>query len=88
MKTKTKVIPSPVDVVGRKVSWKPNKNCDRLFGEVVRVQYKPVPDERYPNTCLRKLKTFISVMLGDGRILVMSGEMKDLKKINMIVDTE
>lgn len=87
---KKKVIPSPVDVVGRKVSWSPAKNSDRLYGEVIKVYYKMGADERYPvgskgyKNGMRKLFQKISVILADGRVLNMSSEQEDLKAIGMI----
>jgi len=91
---KKKVIPSPVDVVGRKVSWSPAKNSDRLYGEVIKVYYKMGADERYPvgskgyKNGMRKLFQKISVILADGRVLNMSSEQEDLKAIGMIAESK
>lgn len=83
MKAAKKQIPAPVDVVGRKVSWAPNAQSDRLYGEVVHVELRPFKHPKY----YRVLKTFIHVMIPDGRTFVMSGEVEDLKKIGMIAET-
>lgn len=83
MKAAKKQIPAPVDVVGRKVSWAPNMHSDRLYGEVVHVEVRPFKHPKY----YRVLKTFIHVMIPDGRTFVMSGEVEDLKKIGMIAET-
>lgn len=83
MKAAKKQIPAPVDVVGRKVSWAPNTQSDRLYGEVVHVELRPFKHPKY----YRVLKTFIHVMIPDGRTFVMSGEVEDLKKIGMIAET-
>lgn len=87
MKKARKQIPAPVDVVGRKVSWSPSEKSDRLYGEVVAVKYKPHPHPKYPNTANRILKTVLHVMIPDGRVFKMSGEIEDLKKIGMIAET-
>lgn len=86
VKTK-KSIPTPVDVPGRKVSWKPNMHSDRLYGEVVKVKLEPHPHPKYPNTANRILKTVIFVEIPDGRVFRMSGEIEDLKKIGMVAET-
>ena len=83
MKAAKKKIPAPVDVPGRKVSWSPSASSDRLYGEVVHVEVRPFPHPKY----YRILKTFIHVMIPDGRTFVMSGEVEDLKKIGMIAET-
>jgi hypothetical protein len=82
-----KVIPQSVDVIGKMVSFRPNPNSDILFGEVVKVKMdliKPVNPE-YPHS--REYHKTISVELGDGRILNMSGDHEDLKKIRMVVES-
>jgi hypothetical protein len=90
---KKKVIPSPVDVVGRKVSWSPAKNSDRLYGEVIKVYYKMGADPRYPKGSqgykngIRKLFQKMSIILGDGRVLNISSEMEDLRAIGMVAES-
>lgn len=87
-----KVIPPPVDVVGRNVSWKPTPDSDRLYGQVVKVRYRPGADPRYPEGSrgykngIRALFKLISVEMADGRVFTMSGEHEDLKKIGMIAE--
>ena len=89
----SKTIPAPVDVVGRKVSWRHAANSDRLYGEVIKVYFKMGADPRYPKGSqgytngLRKLFKKISVVLADGRILNMSAEHEDLKSIGMISES-
>jgi hypothetical protein len=92
-KAKKKVIPSPVDVVGRKVSWSPAKNSDRLYGEVIKVYYRMGADPRYPlgsqgyKNGIRALFQKMSIILADGRVLNISSEQEDLKAIGMIAET-
>lgn len=82
-----KVIPQSVDVIGKMVSFRPNPNSDILFGEVVKVRMDLVipKNPEYPHT--RVYHKTISVELGDGRILNMSGDHQDLKKIRMVVES-
>jgi hypothetical protein len=90
---KKKVIPSPVDVVGRKVSWSPANNSDRLYGEVIKVYFKMGADPRYPKGSqgykngIRALFQKMSIILADGRVLNISSEMEDLKAIGMIAES-
>lgn len=87
-----KVIPTPVDVVGRNVSWKPTPDSDRLYGQVVKVRYRSGADPRYPEGSrgykngIRALFKLISVEIGDGRVFTVSGEQDDLKRIGMIAE--
>ena len=87
VKKMRKFIPPSVDVVGKMVSFRPSPNSDILFGEVVEVRMdlvKPTnPD--YPSQ--REYHKTISVELGDGRILNMSGDHEDLKKVRMIAES-
>ena len=89
----SKVIPTPVDVLGRKVSWSHAGNSDRLYGEVCKVYYQMGEDPRYPKGSkgykngMRKLYKKISVLLADDRILNMSAEQDDLKAIGMIAES-
>ena len=82
-----KNIPLSVDVVGKMVSFRPSPNYDILFGEVVKVRMDLVTPKNpeYPHT--RVYHKTISVELGDGRILNMSGDHEDLKKIRMVQET-
>ena len=82
-KAKKKVIPAPVDVVGRRVCWKPNENSDILYGEVISVKLElfNCPNTKYEHQ--RVLKKTIQVIIPDGRIFTMSGEHEHLKKIGM-----
>jgi len=87
-----KVIPAPVDVKGKNVSWKPTESSDRLYGQVVDVFLKIGADPRYPKGSrgykngIRKLWKHITVEIGDGRRFTMSGEHEDLKKIGMVAE--
>ena len=89
----SKAIPAPVDVVGRKVSWRHAANSDRLYGEVCKVYFKMGADPRYPEGSqgykngMRAMFKKISVVMADGRILNMSAEQKDLKAIGMIAES-
>lgn len=89
----SKAIPAPVDVIGRKVSWRHAANSDRLYGEVCKVYFKMGADPRYPvgsqghKNGIRALFKKISVVLADGRILNMSAEQEDLLAIGMIAES-
>ena len=88
----SKVIPTPVDVVGRNVSWKPTPTSDRLFGQVVKVWLVHGPDPRYPKGSkgykngIRALFKKLDIEIGDGRVFTVSGEHEDLKKIGMVAE--
>lgn len=82
-KAKKKVILPPVDVPGRKVSWKPNSWSDKLYGEVIAVKLRSEPHPKY----YRVLKTVIHVLIPDGRIFKLDAEPEDLKKIGMVAET-
>jgi len=82
-----KFIPPSIDVPGKMVSFRPNPNSDILFGEVVKVKMDlRIPENpEYPHS--REYHKTISVELGDGRILSMSGDHEDLKKIRMVAES-
>lgn len=88
----SKVIPTPVDVVGRNVSWKPSPQSDRLYGQVVKVWLDIGADPRYPKGSrgykngIRKLFKKLQIEIGDGRCFTISGEHEDLKKIGMVAE--
>ena len=82
-----KNIPPSVDVPGKMVSFRPNPNSDILFGEVigVRMDLRIPENPEYPHS--REYHKTLTVELGDGRILNMSGDHEDLKKIRMIAES-
>ena len=82
-----KNIPLSVDVPGKMVSFRPNPNSDILFGEVigVRLDLRIPENPEYPHS--REYHKTITVELGDGRILNMSGDHEDLKKIRMVAES-
>lgn len=80
-KAKKKVIPAPVDVVGRRVCWKPTPTSDILYGEVLSVYLTHAQCPKYEHG--RILKKTIKVIIPDGRVFTMSGEHEHLKKIGM-----
>ena len=86
MKAK-KIIPTPVDVVGRNVSWR-NEGGHTLYGEVIKVGFKYHPHPKYPNTSLRITTKVLTLLMADGRVFKVSGEMKDLKRMGMVADTK
>ena len=86
MKAK-KVIATPVDVVGRNVSWKTDGR-HTLYGEVVKVGFKMQPHPKYPNTSLREMKKVLTIVMADGRIFKVSGEHEDLKRMGMVSETK
>jgi len=87
VKKMRKNIPPSIDVVGKMVSFRPNPNSDILFGEVigVRMDLRIPENPEYPHS--REYHKTITVELGDGRILNMSGDHQDLKKIRMIAES-
>ena len=87
MKKMRKNIPPSIDVPGKMVSFRPNPNSDILFGEVigVRMDLRIPENPEYPHS--REYHKTITVELGDGRILNMSGDHQDLKKIRMIAES-
>ena len=86
MKAK-KIIPTPVDVVGRNVSWKTDGG-HTLYGEVVKVGFKIGPHPKYPNTQLRQLNKQLTIVMADGRVFKVSGEHDDLKRMGMVAETK
>lgn len=86
IKKRKKNIPPPVDVKGRKVSWQPSASSHRLYGEVLNVSKRHAPHPKYPNTSCRVLKTVLHIVIPDGRVFQISGEHKNLKKIDMIAE--
>lgn len=83
-------IPTSVDTIGKNVSWRHSVGAQRLYGEIVGVKYRCGPDPRYPKGSrgykngIRKLYKVLSIMLADGRVLKVSGEHEDLKKMGMV----
>ena len=83
-------IPLPVDVPGRRVSFRPSPSSHILEGEVVRVYFKWGEDPRYPKGSLgykngmRQMYKRIGVLLADGRILNMSCEQEDLRQNELV----
>lgn len=90
----SKNIPTPVDVVGRTVSFRPHEYSDVIQGEVVKVYFRHGEDPRYPKGSqgykngMRKLFKKMSVLLPDGRILNMSAEQEDIKALRMVADNQ
>ena len=82
-----KNIPPSIDVIGKLVSFRPNPNSDILFGEIIaiRMDVRIPKNPEYPHS--RELHKTITVELGDGRILNMSGDHEDLKKIRMVAES-
>lgn len=77
-----KVIYPPMDVVGRKVRWRPPSSVEFMFGEVVKVWVKPEKCGPYPHS--RKLAKYIAVETPDNRVFRMRGEPEDLKRMKMV----
>lgn len=86
-KKSRKSIPPSIDIPGKMVSFRPNPNSDILFGEVigVRLDLRIPANPEYPHS--REYHKTITVELGDGRILNMSGDHEDLKKIRMVAES-
>ena len=87
-KAKKKVIPPPVDEVGKKICWRPHPSSDLFYGEVVNVGFTYHPHPKYPNTSLRELRKQLTVIIPDGRIFKMSGEHEDLKARGVVAAGE
>jgi hypothetical protein len=86
------MIPVPVDVVGRTVSFRPTASSSMLQGEVADVYFRMGVDPRYPkgskgyNNGMRQLYKRMSVVLPDGRIFNLNAEHEDIKKMEMVAD--
>ena len=82
--------PLPIDVIGRRLTFRPTASSHTLEGEVVKVYFKMGADPRYPKGSkgykngIRKLFKKVSIMLPDGRILNMSGEQEDIRQYEML----
>lgn len=83
---KKKVIPAPVDVPGKNISFKLTPNGIRLYGEVIKVFFDIGPHPKYPNSQNRQLYKRLSVALADGRIMKLKAEQEDLKRYQVIAD--
>ena len=83
-------IPLPIDVLGRRVQFRPTPSSHILEGEVVRVYFNRGEDPRYPKGSqgykngIRKLFKRVSLLLPDGRILNMSGEQEGIRQHEMV----
>ena len=84
-KAKKKIIPAPVDIPGRRVSWKPSSWSDILYGEVLSVHMRLAQCPKYEHA--RVMKKVLKVIIPDGRIFTLSGEHENLQKIGMGVVT-
>ena len=77
---------TPIDVVGRTISFRPNESSDIMYGEVVRVGFQwPYPKGK---NGLPELRKQISVLLPDGRVLNMNAEQKDIRKYRMVAENQ
>jgi len=89
-KEKIMSIPLPVDVIGRRVAFRPSPSSHVLEGEVIKVFFKMGADPRYPKGSkgykngMRKLFQKISIILADGRILNISGEPESIKQHEIV----
>ena len=87
-------IPAPVDVKGRLISFRPTESSDIMEGEVVDVYFRTGADPRYPEGSkgykngIRKLFKKIAVLLPDGRVLNMSAEQEDIKRLRMVAENQ
>ena len=83
-------IPLPVDVIGRRVSFRPSPSSHILEGEVIKVYFKMGADPRYPKGSkgykngMRKLFQKLSIILADGRILNIPSEQEDIKQLEVV----
>jgi len=83
-------IPLPVDVLGRRVTFRPSPSSHILEGEIVKVYFKTGEDPRYPKGSkgykngIRALYKRLSILLPDGRVLNMSGEQEDIRQHEMV----
>jgi hypothetical protein len=87
-------IPEPIDVKGRLISFRPSEGSDIMYGEVVDVYFRRGADPRYPKGSqgykngIRALFKKISVLLADGRVLNMSAEQEDIKRLRMVAENQ
>ena len=78
------MIPVPIDVVGRTVSFRPSASSPRLEGEVIKVGFQwPYPKDKNGMRVLRKQ---VSILLPDGRTLKMNAEQEDIKRMEMVAE--
>ena len=83
-------IPLPIDVLGRRVTFRPSPSSHILEGEIVKVYFKTGEDPRYPKGSkgykngIRKLFKRVSILLPDGRVLNMSGEQEDIRQFEIV----
>ena len=83
-------IPLPIDVLGRRVTFRPSPSSHILEGEIVKVYFKIGADPRYPKGSkgykngIRKLFKRVSILLPDGRVLNMSGEQEDIRQFEIV----
>ena len=83
-------IPLPIDVLGRRVTFRPSPSSHILEGEIVKVYFKTGEDPRYPKGSkgykngIRKLFKRVSILLPDGRVLNMSGEQEDIRQYEIV----
>lgn len=90
MTTKTKkkkIIPAPVDVKGKSVTWVGDDGF-RYFGTVQKVFFRHAPHDKYPDSCLRKLVKFMTIHMPDDRVLTVSADHYDLKRMKMVTCPE
>ena len=86
------MIPVPVDVVGRTVSFRPTPSSAVLQGEVTSVYFRMDADPRYPKGSkgykngMRALYKRLTILLPDGRVMKVSGEHEDVKAMEMVAE--
>ncbi len=87
-------IPTPVDVKGRHISFRPTQSSDIISGEVVDVYFRYGADPRYPKGSkgykngIRALFKKITVLLADGRVLNMPAEQEDIRRLRMVAENQ
>ena len=81
-----KNIPPPLDVIGRNICFRLNKNGIFLNGEVIKVWFEHAQHPDYPGKQNRVLRKKLKVVLPDGRVLRISGEHEDLKRMDAIAE--
>ena len=79
-------IATPIDVVGRTISFRPSESSDIMMGEVVRVGFQwPYPKDKQG---IPQLLKQISVLVPDGRVINMKAEPEDIKHYRMVAENQ
>lgn len=85
MPKQKKVIAPCIDVIGRKVTWKPD-NSDRLYGEVIKVDAELYKPSKPLYEAQRFIRKFVTVCLNDGRVMRFNASQENIKQMGILAD--